>query len=364
MKTLPEIDPKIERATTLPGWFYSDAEWFEKSKEAVFARSWQPVEQTDFLKTPGSAQPFFFMENLLDEPLLLVHDDDGEVRCLSNVCTHRGNILVENSCRLSRGIVCNYHGRRFNNRGEFQTMPKCEGMENFPSEADNLASLPIKKWRQFFFTGLHPTIDFSELIREMDERTAFLPIDDFLPEPALSQDYLVKANWALYCDNFLEGFHVPFIHPTLAAELNWADYETHLFRWSNLQIGIGKGGEHCFSLPPSHPDFGKKVAGYYFWLFPNLMFNFYPWGLSMNIVRPLETGLTRVSFRSYVWKKGLLGKGAGADLHRIELEDEAVVERVQLGTASRFYQKGRFSPSMERGVHQFHRLLAGFLAEK
>ena len=88
------------------------------------------------------------------------------------------------------------------------------------------------------------------------------------------------------------------------------------------------------------------------------MFNYYPWALSLNIVRPLEVNLTKVSFRAYIWDEKKLGEGAGANIDLVEREDEAVVEQVQMGTRSRFYQYGRFSPSMEKGVHHFHQLLS------
>ncbi len=353
-----KIGPDIASADTLPGSFYHDPLLFEKSKERVFARSWQIVEAGDNLKSPGTAHPFLFLEKMVEEPLLLVHDDGDELRCLSNVCTHRGNLLVEHPCKLSREIVCNYHGRRFGLDGCFRAMPKTEGMAGFPSKRDDLAQIPLKKWRQFHFASLEPAFPFEELFGGMEEKIGFLPVEGFIADRSRSQEYLVKAHWALYCDNYLEGFHIPFVHPALAAELDWSSYRAELFTRSNVQVGIGRGGEHCFDLPPGHPDFGQKISGYYFWLWPNLMFNFYPWGLSLNIVRPLEIGLTRVSFRSFVFDKSKLGLGAGGDLHRIEMEDEAVVERVQIGTRSRFYEKGRFSPSMETGVHQFHQMLA------
>ena len=88
------------------------------------------------------------------------------------------------------------------------------------------------------------------------------------------------------------------------------------------------------------------------------MLNFYPWGLSVNVVVPLGAGRTRVVFRSYVLDPGKRGEGLGADLHRVEMEDEAVVESVQRGVRSRLYGRGRFSPRREVGTHHFHELLA------
>ena len=91
------------------------------------------------------------------------------------------------------------------------------------------------------------------------------------------------------------------------------------------------------------------------------MLNFYPWGLSLNLVQPEAIKRTRVAFRGYVWDKSKLDIGAGAALHQVEMEDEAIVEAVQRGTGSRFYRNGRYSPTREPGTHHFHRLLCEFM---
>ena len=91
------------------------------------------------------------------------------------------------------------------------------------------------------------------------------------------------------------------------------------------------------------------------------MLNFYPWGLSVNIITPLSISKTKVEFKSYVWKDDLLNKGAGADVNKVELEDQEVVESVQKGINSRLYSYGRFSPKMEQGVHHFHNLVKEFM---
>ena len=56
------------------------------------------------------------------------------------------------------------------------------------------------------------------------------------------------------------------------------------------------------------------------------MLNFYPWGLSLNLVQPEAINCTRVAFLSYVWDKSELDIGAGAALHQVEMEDEAIME--------------------------------------
>ena len=116
-----------------------------------------------------------------------------------------------------------------------------------------------------------------------------------------------------------------------------------------MQIAHAKSGEDAFA---------SGVAAYYAFLFPATMLNIYPWGLSMNVVRPLAVDRTAVSFRTYVGDPARLERGAGANLHDVEMEDEAVVESVQRGVRSRLYGAGRYSPTRETGVHHFHRLLA------
>ena len=359
------IEPDIRRAATLPGRFYHAPEVFDQCREQLFARSWQLIAGAEELvRRPYDALPFRFMDNFLEEPLLLLRDADNQLRCCSNVCTHRGKILVEHPGRLERGIVCGYHGRRFGLDGQFVAMPETAGMENFPCADDHLTPLPVQQWRQFAFTSLLPAIPFAEWVEPLERKIGFLPIEQFRFDAARSRDYLVRCNWALYCDNYLEGFHIPFIHKGLATSLDWNAYRTELYRWGTCQVGVSKGGEHIFELPSGHEDFGQAISAYYFWVFPNLMFNFYPWGLSLNMVRPLQPDLTKVSFRAYVFDETKLHAGAGADVDLVEREDEAVVEQVQIGTRSRFYQHGRFSPNMEQGVHQFHRLVAEMLASE
>jgi len=125
-----------------------------------------------------------------------------------------------------------------------------------------------------------------------------------------------------------------------------------------LQIGIAQDGEPFFDLPESSPDFGDRVAAYYYWLFPGLMLNFYPWGLSVNIVTPLSVKRTRIIYHGFVWDAEMLGKGAGADLDKVEAEDQEIVEATQRGVESESYDRGRYSPTKETGVHHFHQILS------
>ena len=355
-----KINPDITKAETLPATFYKDPVVFELIKEKVFLNSWQWIGDKNLVNQPQSVYPFILLDGFLTEPLLLTKDKEGSINCLTNVCTHRGNLVALESGH-SKKLTCSYHGRRFNLQGKFEFMPEFNDAENFPRLCDNLHTFPIKKWGHFLFAGLNPSFDFQEVISVMKERIGFLPIDEFKLDETLQKDFLIDANWALYCDNYLEGFHVPFVHESLNEVLDYGSYETIIYTHCNLQIGYSDEATEVFKFPENHIDYGKKVAAYYYWIFPNMMFNFYPWGLSINIVKPQGISKTKVSFISYVLDSSKLEKGAGSNLEKVEKEDEIVVENVQKGVRSSFYKAGRFSPTREKGVHHFHLLLSKFL---
>ncbi len=354
------INPNIARAKTISTEYYTSNQYFEESKQKIFERSWQFIPHADTVKEKGTAHPFILLENYLDEPLVLTNDASGKIHCLSNVCTHRGNLLVYKPCKV-HALVCKYHGRRFSHDGKFVFMPEFKEVENFPTKEDDLHALPLYRWGNFLFTSLNPSVPAAEVFGDIEKRMKWFPVDKLQFRPDLSKDYHVKAHWALYCENYLEGFHIPFVHPGLNEVLDFGDYTTEVFRYSNLQIGIAKEGDVCFELPETSPDYGKKIAGYYFWVFPNLMLNFYPWGVSVNLVHPLSLSETKVSFLIYVSDESKLNIGAGADLHQVEMEDEEVVENVQRGVRSRFYKYGRYSATREQGTHHFHSLIAEFM---
>jgi len=356
-----EIDADISVARTLPARVYADADLFRLQRERVFARTWQYAASDEVVKVAGQVYPFTLLPGALDEPLLLTRDGRDRVHCVSNVCTHRGTLVVEGPGHEQQ-LRCRYHGRRFTLDGRFHSMPEFEGAKDFPSPADDLPHLPVGRWERYLMVALAPAMAFDDVVSGMRGRLAGLPFDQLVYDAPAARDYLVNANWALYVDNYLEGFHIPYVHTGLAETLDYGAYAVELERYAVLQLGIAKPGEPAFRLPPSHADATRRVAAYYYWLFPTTMFNVYPWGVSVNVVIPLAVDRTKVSFLSYVWDPSRLDTGAGAGLDRVEREDEVVVESVQRGVRGRLYDRGRYSPAREQGVHHFHRLLARALS--
>lgn len=355
----------ITRAETLPASFYTDRETWDAVRERIFGRTWQFIGHVGSLfGSDNNLHPFSLHDGYLNDPLLLTRGTDGSVRCLSNVCTHRGHLLADGPQRVKK-LVCPYHGRRFSLDGRMEFMPEFREAADFPRDGDHLPSLRTEQWRGFVFTGYSPSGSFKDMFSQLDPFLDFLPVESFQFRPGMSKTYQVQAHWALYCDNFLEGFHIPFVHETLGGMLDYGKYTTDVLDHAVLQTGFSDGNTPVFDLPEGHPDAGRNVTAYYYWIFPNLMFNFYPWGLQVNVVHPVDRRSCRVAFYYYLYDESLFREMEAQRVADItQEEDEAVVASVQKGLQSRFYTTGRFSPKREKGVHYFHRLIGQYLEEK
>jgi len=327
-------------------------------KEKVFAINWLYVgDEKELFNITVNTHPFFLLEKYIEEPLVLIKEGDS-IRCLSNVCTHRG-FLVAHHPGNNKKLVCSYHGRRFNLNGEFEYMPEFKEVEDFPRPCEHLQPLSLEKWSKFIFTSLNPKANFSFVADSLNKRLGFLDVDEFVFASEYSKVYNVQCHWALYVDNFLEGFHIPFVHPTLSSMIDYGSYDTLTDREMVLQIGYSdKAGSELFDLPENHIDHGKKVAAYYFWFYPNFMVNVYPWGLQLNIVKPISMDFTKVEFLYYIKDFDIWNRMKGDQVgEKTQQEDEWVVEGVQKGLKSRYYKDGRFSAKRENGVHHFHTML-------
>ena len=350
MEDSPLIHPDIKKAHTLPSKYYTESSVFREiisklSESFHFAAHISQFGKNNIIPLPQ-------LENILNESLVLVKSD--EIRCLSNVCTHRGMLIATNPCS-SKTLKCGYHGRTFGLDGCMKNMPEFEDVEDFPSQKDDLKEFRVMEWGGLHFVGGNKF--FDSVSEELERRIGWIKLEQFRHDESRHRDYEIKANWALYVDNYLEGFHIPFVHSDLHDILDYDSYKTELFEGGVLQIGIANEGEECFDLPESSPDYGENIAAYYYWIFPGLMLNFYPWGLSVNIVNPISVNKTKIIYHGFVGDKSLLGKGAGGDLDKVELEDQDIVEATQRGVSSRAYDRGRYSPTKEKGVHHFHKIL-------
>ena len=232
-----------------------------------------------------------------------------------------------------------------------------------PTPRDDLPQVALQHWGPLRFVALEPSQPFDAWLGPFQPWFDGLPLGDLESTPSHSKVYDVAANWKLYLDNYLEGFHIPTVHKSLAAALDVGGYETHCVGNGSVQVGRVSPEEPTLTLGPAHPLHGEAIGALYLHLFPTTLLNIYPWGISVNHIRPVEVSRTLVTFESYVWDRSKVEQGAGSDLDRVEQEDEAVVEGVQRGLRSRLYDRGRYAPMHEQGVHHFHREWLGWVQD-
>jgi choline monooxygenase len=353
------FDDDVRAASTPPGAFYG-ADAFAAQRARLFPRTWHLAPLPAGGLPPGHVAPWTMLPGTLDEPLLWTSDGDGAHRCLSNVCTHRGNVIVDTP-GPRHALRCGYHGRTFDLCGRLQSAPNFETARDFPRPSDDLPAPATGEWAGLRFAALQPAMPFATWIAPVQQLMAHWLEAARPATPAYTRDYEFDANWALYVDNYLEGMHVPFVHPTLTPTLELRAYGYELSPWSTLQIGAGRPDEPSLSFPPGHRLATGRIAGLYFWLFPCTMLNFYPWGLNVNVVEPLGPARTRLRHVAYVTRPELQTRGAGGDLDTVEREDQGVVTATQRGVSARLYDRGRYAPRHEAGLHHFHRLVAALL---
>ena len=358
MKKYFKIKNDIKIAKTLSSDFYTKKNIFELSKETIFINSWQLITHKSILGNK-TQYPFSFLSDFIDEPLVLTKLNDN-LKCLSNVCTHRAHIIcLDNSNRST--LRCRYHGRTFKLDGKIKSVPGFDGVKNFPAEKDNLQNIPTLIWKDFVFVSLLGKINIQPILDDISYRLKGYKFDELIFDKSQLKSYEINSHWALYCENYLEEFHIPFVHKGLSKDIDLDNYETILLENGVLQTATCKNEKDTIKLNSNSPDCNKKMYAYYYWIFPNLMLNFYAWGLSVNIIEPITMKKIRIKYLTFKFPQINITPSDGADVNTIEHEDQEVVKSVQKGVNSRYYDNGRYSAKFETGVHHFHKLLSKYL---
>lgn len=344
-----DIHEDIHLARLPPSTFYTGRAWHAYLIEHVWRKSWS------FMETRPPKKPGFKSTTLLpgaaQEELVWSHAADGQTRLLSNACTHRAAQMLSGE---SKRLRCPYHGRQFDSQGKVCKAP------GFPSGHPAFQDrLPEARWGSLgplIFASIHPAISLETLLRPIEDRIGFL-LNRMPNDPVETQRFTRDTSWLVYCDNFLEGLHIPFVHPALSQSVDISTYQVHLLPWGSVQIAQARPGDPAIIPPPGHPEEGQRIAAWYFWLFPGTMLNVYPWGISVNQVYPLGPEKMSVVFEAWCWDEDLRQKGAGSDLAQVEQEDAEVVLKVAQGHRNTLAVRGRYAPTAERAVHHFHRLI-------
>ena len=308
---------------------------------------------------------------ILDEPIVITHATDGELRGFFNVCRHRaGQVALSKGNRKS--LQCRYHGWTYGLDGTLRACPEMEQTENFRKEDFGLLPVRVERWGPFVFANLdHAAPPLRDQMGSIPAEVARAGYDVEHMRLVERREYVIECNWKVYVDNYLEGYHLPIAHPQLFRELDYDAYRVETFRYYSKQHApireLREGEEIGRDRRYVRTSDGEGDALYY-WLFPNTMFNIYQDNMSSNVILPLGADRTLTIFE---WFFAEPGTGAGwesmqqtiAFSDQIQQEDIVLCEQVQRGLRSKAYDSGRFSAKRENGVYHFQQLVREFLAE-
>jgi choline monooxygenase len=175
------------------------------------------------------------------------------------------------------------------------------------------------------------------------------------------KDWELDCNWKVYVDNYLEGYHIPIVHPELFQELDYRAYRVETGSYHSKQHAPIRSKKEDSLYRRGLPE-GAAPEALYYWVFPNLMLNLYPDNLQTNTILPLSAERTLTRFEWYVLEPNSPGVAeefarSFAFSDQVQQEDIGICEAVQKGLRSRTYDQGRYSVLRENGVHHFHGLL-------
>jgi choline monooxygenase len=335
----------LELARALDVCWYVDPDRLARERDAVFARSWQLAAHRGQLAAAGD----HVVTEVAGREVLLLRHPDGGLRGFHNVCRHRAGPLARGCGGGMKQITCRYHGWTYTLEGVLRSAPEMQQAEDFDLGAIRLRAVRVHEWQGLVFVALADEVaPFEAVYAGIAERIAPVDLGAFRFHHRAAYD--IACHWKVYVDNFLEGYHLPHVHPGLSRVLDYRAYDTELAPWSSLQHSPLRNSEGIY---------GVGEAWYYF-VYPNVMLNIMPGRLQTNRVLPLSGARCRVEFDYYYADDAdVLARKANdqAFSDEIQAEDIAVCEAVQRGLESGVYEAGRLSPRRESGVWHFHNLL-------
>ena len=241
-----------------------------------------------------------------------------------------------------------------------------EGVEGFRPEDFALHPVHTEEWFNLVFVNLDPHArPLRESLGELPKQAEKFP---FVQMKLFERrTYDMKCNWKTYIDNYLEGYHLPSVHPGLNRELDYNAYVVEPYAGHVRQFSPIRGAQPGDATPRRYQQAREDLTTDYFWIFPNWMLNCYPDNVSLNIVLPVEPERSLAIFEWYLPEKEHGSPAAKASVEfsdQIQIEDMGICETVQKNLRSRSYSRGRFSARQEKGVHAFHRMYQAWMGKE
>lgn len=361
---------------TLPVRSVSDPAWFHGELATTFTKTWLPFPKQLLMSKPadyegptpleslelrGNSVPIDFLNESIffqREYLEKGQEQEPQLFCFLNRCPHNFYpIKLASDATRSRYNQCPQHGLIVDSRGRFISHP------DFPNPTDeerallSLTEYPLREWGKLFFICRgEPIIPLEDLMREVNESIALMPFDQSQYVPMKSQLRTLDGNWKLHAGNYMDALHIKYIHKApggLYDAVEMDSYTTELYRFSSLQWVYAKNPDHGFDptlLPPRFHHPTKRVFALWWFVFPNLTLNFYPWGLSINVYMPHPENPRKVNF---LWLHYVLDAKKYRHRDRIwlskQVDDEDTIAirllNANLRPGSRPRQRGLFGPS-------------------
>ncbi len=356
-----------EHAYQLPARYYLEDEVFEREKEAIFYRTWQPVCHLSDLPDAGS----YVAHSVLDQDVVVIRGRNSVLRAFYNVCSHRAQVLLKDSGTV-RTIVCPYHAWSYHLDGRLRTARGSQNVAGFDAGDFCLKAVPVEVFASFVFINLDPGAPplAGQATGLDDEIREVVPGVDDMVKIAESRSE-IKCNWKVAVDNFLECYHCQSAHPAFASLVDLHSYRSTTCNIHSSHIGKRVRPRNR-AYPFSAEDAVQRAAFWFLW--PFTCFIVYPGRpiLSVTTYAPAGTETTSVRFSRHSLSRSMDEREFARISYSDNVlgpEDFALCESTQRGLHSRGFTQGRFIVDRDRteisehAVHHFHRLVQEALGD-
>ena len=342
----------VSAATTLPQHYYTDPALFQREMEAIHFDMWVCAGRAQQLPNAGD----YFVRRVANAGIIVVRDDQGEIRAFHNVCRHRGTLLCKDDAGSFAGrIQCSYHGWTYKLNGALAAAPHMEKVEGFCEADFPLNAVATAVWDGHIFINLsaHP-VPFTQHLAGLDQKFRPWRMEEL--QMVERRIYHLHANWKLIIQNYSECLHCPIVHPLLQKQSHYmsGDNEppqpTYLGGRMDLREGVksltmdGTSGR-CI-LPGLSEDDQRRV--YYYCLLPNFFLNLHPDYMLTFTMWPKTVDQTEIicewHFHPDEMKKPDFSAKDAVDFWDLtNKQDWELSEMAQQGIASKGYQPGPYS---------------------
>ena len=347
--------------STISNRYYTDEKVLAKERDAVFAKGWVSVGLAATLR-PGSARP----AQVAGVPILLTRTRDGALHVFHNICRHRGLVLVDEPCDGQRRLTCPYHDWSYKLSGALQGAPYYSGKPGTQVPEDRARTLGLVPVRHHVWFDI-VFVNLSEDAPPFDDWVAPLArtwsaFDASRLHLLSSTDYSIAANWKLVCENFVDGYHVPFVHRQAGGPETAVNFE-------NLDLSDDIFG---FILPKGEADKKKpewlarlnlpaelQDAQFFFCLFPNTLVAITAGWFQVLSMQPEAADRSSEFLALYLMEEPSNADPAETDkfsafMNRINQQDVDLLPKLQEGRRSPGAEENALAPYWDEAVHRFH----------